>query len=706
MKTSLRTKINAGFAAALLIIVVIAAFSYYSTLALLDTVDEEQRAHVVIESLNAVLADLNAGEGAQRGYLLTTDASHLRRYRASVGAVRRELDRLAAETEGRSVAPMVAQLRIMVERRLAEFEERRRLRDEAGLDAAVRAIRADIDDPQIYAQANRIEHTVRGELVAEQKSVNQLARLTLSIIALGAVTAMVLLIVAGVVIHHEVSQRTRAYRDLETREFQLNDFLENAVELIQAVDVEGRFMYVNQAWRNTLGYGDAVLPALRLSDIVAPSRRDATLASFRSAAQTRAQEQLETVFLTSSGAEVIVEGNISGQGEGDNVVTRGLFRDVTEARAVERLKDEFVSVVSHELRTPLTSIRGALGLIATGRLGELNDKGKRMVQIAVADSERLVRLINDILDIERMEAGRLEMQKTTCELGQLLRRATDGVQPLAERADVRIEVAGSTGNVWCDSDRILQTLTNLLGNAIKFSPAGGTVWLATTRDDRTITFSVRDEGRGIPAEKLDTIFERFQQVDASDARQKGGAGLGLAIARSIVLQHGGQIWAESDGKSGSTFRFTLPAYAVRAGEPVGPVGAPLIIIAEDDLPTAETLQSILLDNGFRAVHASTGKHTVELAEQHAPAAILLDIAMPEMDGWEALRLLKSNRDTAGIPVIIETGTEQNAQRLGDERIREWLQKPLRETDVIAALQRALEAPDDNTAVILTDWPKR
>lgn len=236
-----------------------------------------------------------------------------------------------------------------------------------------------------------------------------------------------------------------------------------------------------------------------------------------------------------------------------------MVEDITERQAVEHMKDEFISMVSHELRTPLTSIHGSLSLMATGRLGVLEAKGQRLLNIAVSNTERLVRLINDILDLDRIESGVVTLQKRRCDAADLMIQAVETMRSLAERSQIQLIVRPLSAPLWVDPDRILQTFTNLISNAIRFSPPQTQVILtAQIRGEDQIRFSITDQGRGIPSENLERIFERFQQVDASDARKLGGTGLGLPICRSIVRQHGGRIWAESQLDRGSTFYFTLP----------------------------------------------------------------------------------------------------------------------------------------------------
>jgi PAS domain S-box-containing protein len=234
------------------------------------------------------------------------------------------------------------------------------------------------------------------------------------------------------------------------------------------------------------------------------------------------------------------------------------FRDVTEQKAVERLKSEFVSTVSHELRTPLTSIRGALGLLGSGLLGPIAQKGQRMLEIAIANTDRLVRLINDMLDLERIGSGTVELARGPVDAYAVMVQAADGVLSMADEASVRLVIERAHGALWGDSDRIIQTLTNLIGNAIKFSPSDTTVIVSGSARETDFVFCIADQGRGVPEDQLESIFERFRQVDASDSRDKGGSGLGLAICQSIVTAHGGRIWVEPNDPAGSRFLFTIP----------------------------------------------------------------------------------------------------------------------------------------------------
>jgi PAS domain S-box-containing protein len=244
----------------------------------------------------------------------------------------------------------------------------------------------------------------------------------------------------------------------------------------------------------------------------------------------------------------------------------GLVSDISDRKATERMKDEFISVVGHELRTPLTSIHGSLKLLATRRLGTLSPQGQEMVDIALKNTDRLTRLINDVLDLERIESGRVTMAMQPCDVGDLMMQATQAMQSMANSYNVHLSTQPLSMTLMVDPDHITQALTNLLSNAIKFSSEGSTVWLGATDQQTDIVLSVRDHGRGIPEEKIDLIFNRFQQVDSSDSRERGGTGLGLAICKKIAQEHNGKIWVESIFGQGSTFFLQLPKHPLTRSE--------------------------------------------------------------------------------------------------------------------------------------------
>ncbi|MBD2296504.1 GAF domain-containing protein [Anabaena sphaerica FACHB-251] len=238
----------------------------------------------------------------------------------------------------------------------------------------------------------------------------------------------------------------------------------------------------------------------------------------------------------------------------------GTVEDITNARNMEKMKNEFISIVSHELRTPLSSIRGCLGLMTTSTIKSQPEKMQKILQIATSDTERLTRLLNDILDLERLENNKFILNQQWCNASNLINQAIDSMQTIAQENHIDLQNSASPYQVWVDADRMLQVLINLISNAIKFSPAQTTVKLSLAETPDSYLFKIQDQGRGIPSDKINSIFGKFQQVDASDSRPKGGTGLGLAICSRIIQQHGGKIWVESVLGQGSTFYFSLPKH--------------------------------------------------------------------------------------------------------------------------------------------------
>ncbi|MGF7182598.1 PAS domain S-box protein [Tunturiibacter psychrotolerans] len=371
----------------------------------------------------------------------------------------------------------------------------------------------------------------------------------------------------------DISEQVRAEGRLRTLTRQSDSILESVGDGIYGIDLDGKVTVVNSAAAQMLGYKQEEMLGRNMHQLIHHTRADGTPYAAADSPIRKSLTNFATVRIsneifwrkdgTSFPVEYVARPQIDAQSPDMNgLKALGVvvaFTDTTERRALDRMKDEFISTVSHELRTPLTSLRGALGLLAGGALTNRPEKTQQMLEIAISNSDRLVRLVNDILDLERISSGKTELHSTMCSAEDLLRRAAGVQQTRSPRPNIRIFFAAHGVNVWADPDRILQTLNNLISNAIKFSPEGSEIHLtARNIDENEALIEVRDQGRGIPADKLEHIFDRFQQGDASDSRAMGGTGLGLAICRSIVNQHGGRIWATSAPDQGTIFYFTLP----------------------------------------------------------------------------------------------------------------------------------------------------
>jgi hypothetical protein len=377
------------------------------------------------------------------------------------------------------------------------------------------------------------------------------------------------------------------------------------------------------------------------------------------------------------------------------------FIDITERRELERIKGEIVSVVSHELRTPLTSIRGALGLLAGGFLRSQPEKAQRMLEIAVSNTDRLVRLINDILDLERLESGKMTMEKRACNCASLMIQAADDVRGLAEKAGVKLSANPLGARLWVDPDRIIQVLINLLGNAVKFSPAGGNIWLSATTQDSQILFQVKDEGRGIPKEKLESIFERFQQVDATDRREKGGTGLGLPITRSIVQQHGGRIWVESTLGQGSTFSFTLPFVPAESTRVAEGMACRKVLACGLDAALYDGLESILSQRGY-TVWSSSSQASGGIANIDRPDVVLVDASLLGKNGAEKISQLKEQCSAQDVPMLGLGDAAPDEAQMCAMGVAGWVTKPLLEGPLLLSLEEVLRTPTESPRVLLVE----
>ncbi|MBW4522687.1 MAG: PAS domain S-box protein [Scytolyngbya sp. HA4215-MV1] len=367
------------------------------------------------------------------------------------------------------------------------------------------------------------------------------------------------------VIVRNITSRKQAEIALQESEERFRSAFQDAPIGMALIGLDDRWLKVNPVLCNMFEYSEAELLTTRMFTMVHPEDRSILqqyIEQYLGQSQTKDKKatQVELRYQCKGGQIIWVRLNLSvvrdAQRHPSYYVAQ--IQDITQEHAVNRMKDEFISIVSHELRTPLTAIQGFLGLLNTGIYTNNPEKTQRMLKLAMDNGDRLVRLVNDILDLERLSSGKVQLAMTTCNASELMQQAVDSIHSIADQAAVTLAVVPTKAQVWAASDSIIQTLTNLLSNAIKFSPPQTTVTLSVQTQTDSVLFQVRDRGRGIPADKLESIFGRFQQVDVSDSRQKGGTGLGLAICQSIVQQHGGNIWVESTLGEGSTFYFTLP----------------------------------------------------------------------------------------------------------------------------------------------------
>ncbi|MEB3312135.1 MAG: PAS domain S-box protein [Snowella sp.] len=376
--------------------------------------------------------------------------------------------------------------------------------------------------------------------------------------------------------YRDITSRKQAEAAIQEFNRRWRSVLDSIQMIVVEVDAQGRVEYINPFFQKLSEYTPAeVLGKHWVSNFIPPSLATDIDNVFHRHLRENSYEYHVNPILTKSGEERIIawRNSVLRNPSGDPIGMVAIGEDVTDRYHLERMKAQFLSIVSHELRTPLTAIQAALSLLHDKVLDPNSEEGEITLTIATDGIERLVRLVNDILDLERLQSGKLRLEKHACNTQKIIKNAIAQVQNLTQQTGTEIRALSQSINLYADEDRLIQVLINLLSNAIKFSPNHSEIILAVDQLEPPlgessptdwVKFTVSDRGRGIPPQNLESIFEPFQQVDASDAREKGGTGLGLAICRDIVEQHGGKIWVKSEFGKGSTFFFTIPTESFEA----------------------------------------------------------------------------------------------------------------------------------------------
>ncbi|KJJ62371.1 histidine kinase [Pseudomonas sp. 10B238] len=513
-------------------------------------------------------------------------------------------------------------------------------------------------------------------------------------------------------IARDVTELQRSRDTLEDQKVFLRRVVDTDENLIFVRDELGRFLLCNSAFTALLDARPEAIEGRRAEEIAGAERLLPLL-------------QGEGDLLCGSGELRITEIGLTdtyGQERWLQVVKRPMTMpsgacyvvtvavDMSLRRRMEQMKTEFISTVSHELRTPLTAIRGALGMLVGGVAGHIDEGARPLLDIAHKNSERLVRLINDILDIEKLEAGRLPFHFSRCDVQALTEQALADLKPYGDEYGVRLTLTLPDGPLQAegnlDPDRFTQVMANLLSNAIKHSPAGGVVSVDLRLHGGSLEIGVQDQGQGIPADFRSRIFERFAQADSSDARKRGGTGLGLAITRSLVQQMHGRIGFDSQEGQGTRFWLRLP---VASTQPINPPTAAQalptagtsrpaerILVLEPDAPAAEQLAAALQQHGYATLIAETAAKAREMLAEFSIQALTLSPALSDEDSIAFLQNLRSQTAYRHLPVLIVSlqpqrrDNDDGALRGGAVGVIDWLHKPVdpsRVMDVVRACLR-------------------
>ncbi|HWX49247.1 MAG TPA: response regulator [Roseomonas sp.] len=694
--------------AATLVLVLFLSGGYLTLRVLADA--SEQRAavnasHGLVELLLDLRSDMHEAMAARNQVLLGTPQPYREALEAARQRIAERKAALEATTQGRGaqqaeVTALSRRLDAMLTRLMGTL---RVARPDSGVDLPLLLREASAERLQLLRIADRMIAEERAELERSSQAYAQRVRQARSIMLALFGTALACAAAALWGMHRYRQSSAERFTALEeskrateaanaalaeSRE-RLQSILDHARDPILLLDGADRVQLANAAAAEQF--------RLSLTDVVG-QRVQALIPGFGH----RQGEVLARRGDNSTFPAELSMGHYEQDGESGCVC---VVRDVTERRRLDEMKNEFVSTVSHELRTPLTSIRAALGLVTGGVAGALPEAMRELLDIAHKNAERLVLLVNDILDIEKIEAGRIEFRRERISARHLLEQAVSANRSYAAQFSLRLEMAGdpaADAEVYADPQRIQQVLANLLSNAAKFSPAGGVVEVSLVVDAGSVTFRVRDHGPGIPQEFRGRIFQRFAQADSSDVRQKGGTGLGLSISRAIVEHHAGQIGFEDAEGGGTCFFFSLPRLVERppAISPA-PSGGGRALIVEDDPDVAQLLQMMLAQHGWEGHIAGNAAEAFRQLDHERFDALTLDLMLPDEDGLSLLRSLRQRPDGRNLPVVVVSAiANQRRRELNGDVVGvvDWLDKPIDHGRLRDALRHALRG--DGPATIL------
>lgn len=491
----------------------------------------------------------------------------------------------------------------------------------------------------------------------------------------------------------DITKRVQAEKSLQESETRSRAIIDSALDAFITIDAGGVIERVNPAVHKLFGYQAEELLGQNVKILMPSPFREEHDEYLRHYLQTGVRKVIgigrEVFCRRADGSEFPAELAVSEVVVDGRKIFTGVLRDLSERKRVERLQSEFVSTVSHELRTPLTSIRGSLGLLAGGMLGDLTDEALEYVEIALKNSERLVRLINDILDIEKIESGNMEFRLSSIKLSGALLAAVQSNQGFAATHQVTLRLIEPlpAGESLVDPDRLAQVLANLISNAVKFSPAGAEVQLSLERRGRWFRISVRDQGAGIPKEFESRIFGRFSQADSSSTREKGGTGLGLSITKALVERMGGRI-GFTPGEPGGTVFFVDFPYLHPVGDPETDLAGPCILVCEDDGDLAGLLEHHLSQAGYRVHLAPTGERARRLLKENRYDAMTLDLMLADGESLGLISEIRASQETSDLPVIVISGSQSQLSKAG-VLVTAVLIKPIKEEALLEILQSAV-----------------
>ncbi|QBX37684.1 response regulator [Brevundimonas sp. S30B] len=656
---------------------------------------EIEKSHETRAQIERVFSLLQDAETGQRGFIITGDERFLEPYDVAETNLDEQISRLEALYGGDAArAQDMEDLKALVARKQATLTEGIETRQQQGRDAALAFVASGSGKAAMDAIREEIDRMVAVEADALRDVASRADRRTRS--TEGLVGVLFVLLLASVataffLIWRYVVTRRRLLSEVQAVAARQTTIFDSAIDAILTLNPSGSIETLNAAGERMFGWSAKDITRRDVSLLLDVAGDDEAAFLARLGARNGDFEGglvREMTARRRDGLAFPVDVALSPMKLPTGVHLVAVIRDITERRRMEEMKRQFVSTVSHELRTPLTSIAGSLGLLTGGAAGALPDRPARLIAIAHANSQRLVRLINDILDMEKLESGQMTLDLSPVDLRDIAERSIESLRGFTEDLGVDITLAGgAAAPVRGDADRLIQVAVNLISNAAKFSPTGGTVEVSVHPESRLARLSVRDEGPGIPDEFRSRIFSKFAQADGSDTRAKGGTGLGLAIAREIAERHGGRLWFESQPGAGATFHLDLP---MTQDTPSTDGEQARLLIVEDDADAAQILRDMLIMDGFVADIAPTAREALAAAHSDRYDAVLVDLQLPDADGVSLIRALRARASSRDLPVVVVSGDVARGRARGRSlEVVDWLEKPFDQTRLRNAVAAVL-----------------
>jgi PAS domain S-box-containing protein len=668
-----------------------------------------------LEHMNSAMRTL---EAVQRGYIITGDERFLTEYPQWVRRINSlvdEVDEMTKDNEAQQ--QRISELRPVLAQKLQFSQASIDLRKKSGEQSASQLI-SGLEGQRYGERMTRLISAMEDEeyslLKQRERELGVARDATILTLAILVVLAFVMFFLIIWLVRNYSREQELAQSVLKDRESRLTAILSSMGEGVYQLDTDGRLVYLNSAAEEMLGYKLENVKGQNMHELIHSREPEGAVKAGEDCPLLKVLKSGELVEIDSdaflradatflpvrcSGAPMLVDGKVIGA-----VVS---FQDITHTKAAQKRVSEFYSTVSHELRTPLTSIRAALGLLEGGVVGSLSDKALQLVHIARTESDRLIRLINDILDIRKIEAGKLELTRELIPVEELVKSVVEANRSAANQAGVELVAKiECSGDVTADHDRIIQVLTNLVSNAVKFSPKNSEVIIRAERKRSNFRFSVTDVGSGIHPDEIHKLFGWFQQLDSSDTRPKGGTGLGLAISKGIIEQHGGTIGVDSEYGQGSTFWIELPARdtaSLQLDRKAATTKPARVLLIEDDARLCDLVSATVAQYGYEMLAAGSIEEAEKfLQAENVPDVILLDISLPDGDGLELMQKIRKEPLTKNIPIVILTGKQPELDVYAEPLLIDWITKPFDEERLLKALRLAIRGLRPAKVLIVED----